>query len=638
MLKKIDFFYVRFSWLITNMSSYLANQNFNLQLLSQDEITQLNNFIQTELCSFDIGEYDFHSGLDYHVKIGYHVYQITNRQTRPEDKIRSIRQIGLLYDSMLDIENAFRWFEIGANRKEAHCQYKLGIYYEHGHHDYGNPDYDEAKKWYELSSRQGHEHSFFRLGLFYEEGKAVQKDINEAIKYYKCAEGPKPEMSRSRDATLKLAKLYENRYIGNDQETNNFEAYIRFKILAYWQDENGYSLYKVGLFNELGIVPGYSERNLENALKYYMKSSEKGFDLATLKVALFYEKGKIEYVNYKKAFEWYKKSADSGSAYGMYELGLLYQYGMGVEQDIDTAISLYKKGLSAEANQTDKRGWLEHQMGTLYEEGYKKGAMIIVPKDISTALTFYEKSAGKNNGASIIRLGILALKGINPNNTPEFYFKKLEEKSIYGKKTLANLYLEGGEVPINVDEAERLIRIDVDDEKESTSMSIGKIHEKRGEILESQGKIEESKEEYKNAFGYYERCIKEEGFHCLTRLGFMYDIGHFVEIDHKKAREYYNLSIGKRHFKAYYYLGFQEESGFNSKGKPDLKKALEFYQKGADILDHRSCLKIAQFHENGLTENGEILITPDADQAIFWYRRSAKGLNIYAMARLRELN
>ncbi len=85
-----------------------------------------------------------------------------------------------------------------------------------------------------------------------------------------------------------------------------------------------------------------TEKNLKEAIYWYQKAAENGFEGAQYNLALLYEEEETE-KNLEKAFYWYQKVAENGYIRVQYRLALLYQEGKGVEKDFKKAFYWYQK-------------------------------------------------------------------------------------------------------------------------------------------------------------------------------------------------------------------------------------------------------------------------------------------------------
>src|SRR5437867_130240 len=83
-----------------------------------------------------------------------------------------------------DYSTAFKWFQKAAAQGVVDSQYRLGQMLLDGKPKVPK-DSDEAIKWLLLTANQGHQLAQLDLAHCYESGKAVNRDIVEAYKWYK---------------------------------------------------------------------------------------------------------------------------------------------------------------------------------------------------------------------------------------------------------------------------------------------------------------------------------------------------------------------------------------------------------------------------------------------------------------------
>jgi TPR repeat protein len=104
-----------------------------------------------------------------------------------------------------------------------------------------------------------------------------------------------------------------------------------------------------------------------------------------------YERGKQAYKasDYASARQIWMPLALRGETRAQYSIGLLYEKGQGVEQDLSTALSWYRK--AAEQNHADS----QHRMAVAY--AYGLGGLI---KDDATAVKWLHKAASNGHRKS----------------------------------------------------------------------------------------------------------------------------------------------------------------------------------------------------------------------------------------------
>ena len=106
------------------------------------------------------------------------------------------------------------------------------------------------------------------------------------------------------------------------------------------------------------------ERDLSQALRWFMPSAQRGYPLSEYKVGLVYQRGDSRVRrDLPLAIEWFNKAAAHGFARAQNDLGVLYERGEGVGRDYEEAARWYR--LAAE------QGWALAQINLafLYEEG-----------------------------------------------------------------------------------------------------------------------------------------------------------------------------------------------------------------------------------------------------------------------------
>ena len=113
---------------------------------------------------------------------------------------RAETYLGMMYDNgygvAQDREQAFYWYQRGANAGYARAQYHLGFMYHHG---FGTTrSQSEALKWYRLAADQGEVRAQYNLGKLYAHGLVVQRDLVTAHMWFEIA-------TRERTAVWPLA-------------------------------------------------------------------------------------------------------------------------------------------------------------------------------------------------------------------------------------------------------------------------------------------------------------------------------------------------------------------------------------------------------------------------------------------------
>ncbi len=103
------------------------------------------------------------------------------------------------------------------------------------------------------------------------------------------------------------------------------------------------SQYAIGEMYEKGKG---TEKNDQEALRWYIKAANKGDKKSAYKVGLFYYEGRAITKSYRIARTWLTKSADKRYARAEFYLGEIYEYGRGVSRNNSTALKWYKRALA----------------------------------------------------------------------------------------------------------------------------------------------------------------------------------------------------------------------------------------------------------------------------------------------------
>ena len=228
------------------------------------------------------------------------------------------------------------------------------------------------------------------LGTMYFDGKGVDKNLQEAFKYYLIA-----------------------------AKRGNNEA----KCLVGW-------MYGTGQGTTL---------NYEEAFKWYKDAAEMGIVTAQINLGMMYEYGKGTAKNLDKAFLWYKIAAGLGNSTGQYRLGYMYHNGYGTIKNDELAIEWLKKAI--EQGNDDA----EYYVGYMYFNGYG------FSREPLQAIYWFKNAAEKNNAMAQHFLGKIYENGDgvekNINEAIAWYQKAADNNYVEAKNALARL--KGGKASNN---------------------------------------------------------------------------------------------------------------------------------------------------------------------------------------------
>ena len=267
-----------------------------------------------------------------------------------------------------------------AEQGDAQAQCNLGLCYAFG---YGvEKNLSEAVKWWRKAAEQGYAQAQCNLGISYANGDGVEKNPTEAVKWYRKAaeQGYAP-------AQCNLGVFYA---FGNGIEKNLSEAVKLLRKAA----EQGYAQaqFNLGICYDLGKGV---EKNLSEAVKWYRKAAEQGIAEAQFFLGACYDLGNGVEKNLREAVKWYRKAAEQGDAPAQYNLGICYYKGTGM---IQNNIKAYAWIAVASANGYDdatktlqllkeKMTPLQIERALSLAENYHKGIFDETPKKESALKT-----------------------------------------------------------------------------------------------------------------------------------------------------------------------------------------------------------------------------------------------------------
>lgn len=193
-------------------------------------------------------------------------------------------------------------------------------------------------------------------------------------------------------------------------------------------------------FNGVG-----TDKNFVKAEKYYLLSSDKGYEFAQDKLAYYYFKGIGFDKDLNKSFELYQKSADEGKKVALYNIALMYSKGLGVEKNNEVAFNYYKK--AAKLDDVDAQ----------YEIGYMLENGIGVNKNEKEASVWYSKSFDNGSKEAGLKLGKMYYEGRGVvkdyGKAKGFLVEVSSEGDCIAQYYLGNIYEKGLGGSINHSEA-----------------------------------------------------------------------------------------------------------------------------------------------------------------------------------------
>ena len=170
---------------------------------------------------------------------------------------------------------------------------------EAGLEAYEAGDHEKAVRWFRVSAELGEPAAQCMLGMRFQKGEGVEKDMAEAVKWYRRAAEESKLHAADRAAQNNLGECYRK---GE------------------------------------GVGQDYAE-----AVKWYRLAAENGYARAQNNLGKCYEDGTGVEQDYAEAAKWYHRAAVQGDARAQINLAFCYERGLGVEQDKTEAAKWYRR-------------------------------------------------------------------------------------------------------------------------------------------------------------------------------------------------------------------------------------------------------------------------------------------------------
>ena len=489
-----------------------------------------------------------------------------------------------------------------------------------------NKNVQEAIKFYELATAQQDLRAEYNLGLLYLEGQGIVADYLKAVSLLRDA-----AFKGNDHAQYALACLYEQGYKNAAGELvikPDHEQAMGMYFLAS-ANEYGPAQYRLAemLVREKPAevadmsVVGKQKRN-QLIKQLYQGAYSSGVNEAGLPLAFFnaMDQNKAKQAD---AFGVAQKEANAGNSVAALLLGLMHDRGIATAVNQSEALAWYQKGAS-----TPVGAFL---LGTYLSEGTGIG------KDLVKGKALLQQAA--DAGFSYAHLNLAVMKAQNKedflaelnkalamgNSTAglllaDYYLslgndeKQLQQaRDIYqhlaekgdkdGQLKLAYMYDHGLGGNPDMINAEKWYRLAADQGQPKAQYLLGDLYQLGH--LDKQPNYLEAKKWYSRAQSSYAPAA--------VALGFIYDT---VDDDYKNACLSYQQAATLGDPLGQFDLGLIYEKG---KGEPvDIVKAKALYQKAAEQGHVQAMVQLAGLYFNGSTNSS------DQEIAFEWYKKAAE--------------
>ena len=291
---------------------------------------------------------------------------------------------------------------------------------------------EKALAWFKKASAKGNAAAYGNLALLYETGTGVEKDQQEAARWYGLAEDTYRKQAEAIGPIRNITQyLLGKRFQKGDGVRKDMSEAVKWLRLAADQEvifaqESLGDVYSTGD----GVPINYSE-----ALKWYRIAAEGNSASSQCRLGAIYQQGNGVPKNMDEAVKWYHLSAEQGYAQAQFILGLIYDDGDGVSKDITLAIKWYR--LAADQGNADA----QCNLGKIYFDGNG------VPVDYLEAGKWYHLAAEHGLAAAQYTLGVIYQHGRGvKQDTVEaasWYRKAAEQGYADAQQNLGVMYIKG---------------------------------------------------------------------------------------------------------------------------------------------------------------------------------------------------
>ncbi len=513
----------------------------------------------------------------------------------------------------------------------ASAQFDIALMYQYGIGVEKN--LQQALKFYQLSAAQQDLQAEYNIGLLYLLGKDTEPDYNLALEWLTDA-----AFKGNDYAQYALARIYDYGYDDNAH-----------KISIAPDSEKATSMYNLAAANDFGLAQyrlaeilvrqNHTGMSLDELRKQnqlikglYTSAVAKHVKKAELPLA-FYDAMDTDKQKQQRAFDVAKKAAEDGNSEAALLLGLMYDRGIAVEVDQADALKWYKK-----ASDNPLGAFI---LGTYMAEGVGEG------KDLEKSAVLLQKAA--DNGFAYAYLNLAIIK----QQQGQAFLPDLDNALNLGNSEagilLADYYLKTSEQPEQLHQARDIYKQFAEKGDKQAQMKLGFLAEKGvGGAVDlplaqqwytaaaEQGlpeaqfllarlyQIGQSNQipDYVAAKKWY-ASAEPKYPPAAVGLGFIYDT---VDNDYQKAREHYQYAADKGSVIASYNLGLLYERGEGC--AVDLEKAEKLYLDAA-----------TKGHTQAMVQLGGIYMSApgrlnDTDKAVEWYKKAAEKNNRDALYQL----
>lgn len=480
-------------------------------------------------------------------------------------------------------------------------------------------DVKNAITYYKHAADQENLSAEYNLGLLYIEGKEIDADYQQGISWLRDA-----AFKGNSFAQYALAMIYELGY-KNVAGEEVISPDLNQATAMYFLAANNH--YGPAQFRLAELLARDKPRDVATKIRYsqlikrmYEGAVAEGIEQAVLPLA-FFDAGSSDAAKQKQAFQVVSKAAHEGNEKAALLLGILYDRGIGVEPNSKEAVYWYQK-----ASMNPVTAFI---LGTYFSEGR------LVRQDLEKGKSLLQQAANAKFSYANFNLAILKQKqkedflpelntAISLDNSQagillaDYYLsmdnneqKMIEAIDIYQKLAqlgdknaqlkLGFAYEQGLGVPLDFNKAEQWYSLAAEQGQSVAQYLLARLYQIG---LNDQPDDNKAKQWYARA--------QQSFLPAAVALGFLYET---QEDNYQQALQAYENAAQGENAVGQFNLALIYEKG---KGVAvDYSKAHNLYTKSAENGYSHSMVQLAGLYLNGLG------IAKDESKALDWYKKAA---------------
>jgi uncharacterized protein len=238
-----------------------------------------------------------------------------NGDVRTQYFLGSIYENGKGFPVENSLEEAAKWYQMGAEQGDLGAQEKMGGMYKKGNGV--KQSAEEAVKWFRKAADQGGRAGQCELGQMYLRGEGIKQDYAEAYFWMSLVQIHSPTTTPQDLAIAAAAEHLSPQQI--DELQKRVATWTPTSAKTVDQLQNGYGSYNKG--------------DYQAAIGLWQPLAERGNAEAQGWLGWMYWWGRGVKQNYAESAKWFLKAAEQDDSYAQSQISMMYRGAYGVKRD-----------------------------------------------------------------------------------------------------------------------------------------------------------------------------------------------------------------------------------------------------------------------------------------------------------------